>query len=60
MSVRAPTPLSQLRDLELLLLAHHPVILIETIEEERAEGLLEHVADHLNMLYLQSGVQAAA
>ncbi len=51
--VRAPAPLRQLRDLELLLLAHHPVILIETIEEERAEGLLEHVADHLDMLYLQ-------
>ena len=39
-------------DLELLLTAHHPIIFIETIEDDRANALLEHVADHLNLLYL--------
>lgn len=47
-----PAPLSQLHDLELLLTARHPIIFIETIEEERADALLEHVADHLDLLYL--------
>ena len=49
---RPPAPLGQLRDLELLLLAHHPILYLETIEEERADALLRHVADHLDLLYL--------
>lgn len=49
---KAPAPLHQLRDLELLLVAHHAIIFLETGEEERAESLLEHVADHLDLLYL--------
>jgi len=48
---KPPAPLGQLRDLELLLEAHHPIIFLETMEEERAEALLEHVADHLDLLY---------
>ena len=49
---RPPAPLGQLRDLELLLSAHHPLLFLETNEEERAEALLEHVADHLDLLFL--------
>lgn len=49
---RPPAPLGQLRDLELLLAAHHPLLYLETDEEERAEVLLEHVADHLDLLFL--------
>jgi hypothetical protein len=50
---RPPAPLRQLRDLELLINAHHPIIFLETIEEERAEVLLEHAAEHLGLLYLE-------
>lgn len=32
--------------------AHHPLLYLETNEEERAEALLEHVADHLDLLFL--------
>ncbi len=49
---RPPAPLGQLRDLELLLAAHHPLLYLETNEEERAEALLEHVADHLDLLFM--------
>ena len=51
--MRPPAPIGQLRDLELLINAHHPIIFLETIEEERAEVLLEHVAEHLGLLYLK-------
>ncbi len=51
-TMRPPAPLGQLRDLELLLSAHHPLLYLETNEEERAEALLEHVADHLDLLFL--------
>ena len=45
--------LDQVRDLELLLKAHHPLLLVETLEEERLETLLAHVADRLGLpLYL--------
>lgn len=50
---RPPAPLRQLRDLELLLDAHHPLLFLETVEEERADALLEHVAEHLDLLYLR-------
>lgn len=48
---RPPAPLHQLRDLELLIKAHHPIIFLETIEEERAEVLLEQVARDLSLVY---------
>lgn len=32
--------------------AHHPLLYLETDEEERAEALLEHVADHLDVLFM--------
>ncbi len=49
---RPPAPLRHVRDLELLLLAHHPLVFIETMEEARAEVILEHVADHQGIRYL--------
>ncbi len=49
---RPPAPIEQLRDLELLLNAHHPILYLEAEEDERAQALLEHVADHLNLLFL--------
>ncbi|MEM9693672.1 MAG: hypothetical protein AAGA56_14080, partial [Myxococcota bacterium] len=51
--MRPPAPIAQLRDLELLLEAHHPLLFLETAEEDRAEVLLEHVAEHLDLLYLK-------
>jgi SpoVK/Ycf46/Vps4 family AAA+-type ATPase len=50
--IRPPAPLGQLRDLELLLSANFPIIYLECDEEERAEALLGHVADHLDLLFL--------
>jgi AAA+ superfamily predicted ATPase len=49
---RPPAPLHHVRDLELLLLAHHPLVFIETLEEARAEVILEHVADRQSIRYL--------
>ncbi len=49
MSPSQPAPLSHVQDLELLLKAHYPLILLETIEDERASALLEHVADRANL-----------
>lgn len=43
---KPPAPLSHLRDLEMLLLSHHPLLFLETDEAERAEVLLDHAADH--------------
>jgi ATP-dependent 26S proteasome regulatory subunit len=43
---------AQVRDLELLLVAHHPLVFLETVEEERAEVILEHVADTLGIPYM--------
>lgn len=44
-----PAPLSQLQDLHLLLKAHYPLILLETIEDERASALLAHLADQADL-----------
>ena len=41
--------LDQVRDLELLLKAHHPLFIVETVEEERLETLLAYVADRLGL-----------
>ena len=49
---RPPAPLAQVRDLELLLVAHHPLVFLETVEEERAVFRLEHGADRLNIPYM--------
>ncbi len=44
--------LEELRDLEVLLRAHHPLIVIETVEDERAETLLAYVADRMRLAHL--------
>jgi len=46
---KVPPSLDQVRDLEVLIRAHHPLILVETVEDDRVEGLLEHVADRLGL-----------
>lgn len=38
-----------LRELELLLKSHHSIIFIETVEEERADALIKHLADRMNV-----------
>jgi hypothetical protein len=45
----AALPISELRELELLLLAHHPLVFLETAEEERAEALLNWLARSLRL-----------
>jgi AAA+ superfamily predicted ATPase len=45
--MRVPTSLEDVRDLEILIRANHPLILLETDEPERAEPLLGWVADRL-------------
>jgi hypothetical protein len=41
----------EVRDLEALLEAHHPLLLIETVEEDRMRSLFEYVTDRLRMTY---------
>jgi AAA+ superfamily predicted ATPase len=41
--------LDQIRDLEVLIKAHHPLILIETIEEDRVGTLFAYLADRLGL-----------
>ncbi len=40
-------------ELELLIRSHHPLILVDTLEEGRVHALLEHVAVRLDMPYLR-------
>jgi hypothetical protein len=41
----------EVRDLEALLEAHHPLLVMETIEEDRMVSLFEYVTDRLRMTY---------
>lgn len=43
----------EVRDLGLLIRAHHPLILVETLEEERVGGLLAYVAEQLSLPCLE-------
>ncbi|HLE25239.1 MAG TPA: AAA family ATPase [Thermodesulfobacteriota bacterium] len=38
-----------LKDIELLILSRYCIIFLDTVEEERAETLLKHLADHLRL-----------
>jgi hypothetical protein len=46
-STRVPTSLEDVRDLEVLIRANHPLIVLETEEPERVEPLVGWVADRL-------------
>lgn len=43
-----PSP-DQLRELEILIRAHHPLLLVDTLEEARVHGLLEHAAERIGL-----------
>ena len=47
-SVVAPAD-ADIRDLEVLVRAHHPLIVLETHEIERAQTLVEWVADRVGL-----------
>lgn len=49
MIAQLPPADADIRDLEILLRAHHPFIVLDCEESERAEVLVEWVADRLNM-----------
>ena len=44
-----PPSADQLRELEILIRAHHPLLLVDTVEEERVHVLLEHAAEHTGL-----------
>ena len=44
----APT-VGQLRDLEVLVNAHHPLWVVETVEEDRVRTILAHLADRVEL-----------
>ena len=44
-----PPSADQLRELEILIRAHHPLLLVDTVEEERLHVLLEHAAEHTGL-----------
>jgi len=48
-----PTSDAEVRDIEILIRANHPFILIETDEPERGELLIRWVADRLSLPYAQ-------
>ncbi len=41
-----------LREIELLIKSNHSIIFIETAEEERADALIKHIADKMNIGFL--------
>jgi hypothetical protein len=55
MSLRVPPSLDDLRDLEILIRANHPLIMLETEEPERAEPLVHWVADRLGLPFVGYG-----
>jgi AAA+ superfamily predicted ATPase len=44
-----PPSADQLHELEILIRAHHPLLLVDTVEEERLHVLLEHAAEHTGL-----------
>jgi AAA+ superfamily predicted ATPase len=49
--IAPPVPRASARELALLLSANHPIVFVETAEEERAEALVDHVARELDLLW---------
>jgi AAA+ superfamily predicted ATPase len=46
---RVPPSADQLRELEILIRAHHPLLLVDTVEDDRLHVLLEHAAEHIGL-----------
>ena len=44
-----PPSADQLRELEILIRAHHPMLLVDTVEENRLHTLLEHAAERIGL-----------
>lgn len=49
MPARVPPSPDQLHELEVLIHAHHPLMLVETVEEDRVQALLSHLADRVEL-----------
>lgn len=52
MPSRVPPSPDRVRDLEILLLAHHPLLFVESVEEARVEALLRYVAEKNGLPFL--------
>jgi len=46
---RLPPPEDQVHELSVLIEAHHPLLLIESIEDDRVHALIGHLADRMRM-----------
>jgi AAA+ superfamily predicted ATPase len=44
-----PPSADQLHELEILIRAHHPLVVVDTVEEERLHVLLEHASEHTGL-----------
>jgi len=44
-----PPSADQLHELEILIRAHHPLLLVDTVEDDRLHVLLEHAAEHTGL-----------
>jgi len=44
-----PPSADQLRELEILIRAHHPLLLVDTLEDDRVHTLLRHAAEHTGL-----------
>ncbi len=44
-----PPSADQLRELEILIRAYHPLLLVDTVEDDRLHVLLEHAAEHTGL-----------
>lgn len=50
MVLKGVTPsANQLRELEILVRSHHPLLVVDTLEEDRVHVLLQHTAEHLDL-----------
>jgi AAA+ superfamily predicted ATPase len=47
--LRVPPSADQLRELEILIRAHHPLLVVDTLEEDRVHVLLEHAAERTGL-----------
>ncbi len=50
---RPPVPVKELHEIELLIRSYQPFLILETMELDRADVLLEHLADRLDLPYFR-------